>query len=377
MATGVPKTVMMIGIASGDAMRSRDTVAAMLRQATLLLFMSAPVLAAGIDQLLQEGAQRFEAGDLDGALAAFDKAERLAPKDARPYYMRGSALAKKGDATGAEKSFREALALDATLVEVRAELGALLVDRRRYADAEKELKAAVKGKPDLTEAWYNLGQTELALKQCAPALDAYKRVTQIQPGDADGWINLSVAQRKCKADSDALASARQAVKTANPKETTQAAAAQLNLGLTLQGAGKLDDAAAAMGEATRLRPDYATAWWSLGLLERERKRLDPAVNALERAYKLQPQNPVRATDLGVALRDQGSALHDQGRLDRAVELFKAALARDPRYAPARWHLAQTLAASGKCKEALTEIDKLPPAEAKSEAADKLRARCAK
>jgi tetratricopeptide (TPR) repeat protein len=349
----------------------------MLRQATLLFVMSATALAAPVDQLLQEGAQKFEAGDVEGALAAFDKAERVAPKDARPHYMRGSALAKKGDFTGAERCFREALTLDPTLVDVRAELGALLVDRRRYAEAEKELKEAVKGKPDLTEAWYNLGQTELQLKQCAPALDAYKHVTQIQPGDADGWINLSVAQRKCKAVNDALASARQAVKAANPKEASQAAAAQLNLGLTLQAAGKLDDAAAAMAEATRIRPDYATGWWSLGLLEHERKRFDPAVNALERAYKLQPQNPVRATDLGVALRDQGAAQHDQGRLDRAIELFKLVLTRDPRNVPARWHLAQTLAASGKCKEALTEIDRLPPAEAKSEAAGKLRARCAK
>src|SRR5437764_1502885 len=123
----------------------------MLRQATLLLWLSAPALAAPVHQLLQEGAQKFENRDTHGA-------------------------------------------------------------------------------------------------------------------DADGWINLSVTQRKCK--SDALAAARQAVKVA---QKDQAAAAQLNLGLTLQGAGKLDDAAAAMSEAARLKPDYATAWWSLGLLEHERK----------------------------------------------------------------------------------------------------------
>src|SRR5258706_148398 len=123
----------------------------MLRQAVVVLLLSSPALAAPVDQALQEGAQKFEAGDTDGALAAFEKAEKLAPKDARPRYMRGSALARKGDSAGAEKAFRDALVLDGTLVEVRAELGALLVDRRRYPEAEKELKAAVKGKPDLTE----------------------------------------------------------------------------------------------------------------------------------------------------------------------------------------------------------------------------------
>jgi cytochrome c-type biogenesis protein CcmH/NrfG len=148
----------------------------------------------------------------------------------------------------------------------------------------------------------------------------------------------------------------------------QAPQAQLNLGLTLQAAGKLDDAAAAMGEAARLKPDYATAWWSLGLLEHERKHLDAAVQALDKAYRLQPQNPVRATDLGVALRDKGD-------FPRAAELFKQVLAKDPHNVPARWHLAQTLAAAGKCKDALTEVGQLPAAEAKSEAAEKLRARC--
>jgi superkiller protein 3 len=123
-----------------------------------------------------------------------------------------------------------------------------------------------------------------------------------------------------------------------------------------------------MSEATRLDPNYATAWWSLGLLEKERKHVDASVSALEHAYKLQPGNPVRATDLGVALRDKGD-------LARAIRLFQEALQREPRYAPARWHLAQTLAASGKCKEALHQMDQLPPAEMHSEAAAKLRARC--
>jgi tetratricopeptide (TPR) repeat protein len=302
----------------------------MLRQATLLLLLSAPAFAASpVDALLSQGSQKFEDGDTDGALAAFDKANKLAPKDPRPYFMRGSALFKKGDAAGAEKGFRDALALDANLVEVRAELGALLVDRRRYAEAEKELKAAVAGKPDLSEAWFNLGQAELGLKQCPAALDAYQHAARIG-ADADAYINLSVAQRKCKALPEALAAARQAVKLARAEA---AAPARLNLGLTLQANGKLDDAASALQEATRLKPDYATAWWSLGLVERERGKLDAAIAALQRSLQLRPQNPVR------------------------------------------WNLAQTLAAAGKCKEALAELQRLPPDEAKSEAAQKLRARC--
>src|SRR4051794_21743677 len=76
------------------------------------------------DALVAEGTAKLEAGDTDGALAAFQRAATLAPKDPRPRYLRGAALAKK-DPEAAIAAYREALALDATLAAVHAELGAL------------------------------------------------------------------------------------------------------------------------------------------------------------------------------------------------------------------------------------------------------------
>jgi superkiller protein 3 len=211
-------------------------------------------------------------------------------------------------------------------------------------------------------AWFNLGPAYLALRSCPESLDAYRQVTRLIPADADGWIDLSVAARKCKQLPDALAAARQAVKAA-----PGSAPAQLNLGLTLSALDKKDDAATAMEAATRIRPDYATAWWSLGLVELERHRLEPALAALARAHQLAP-SAVHTTDLGIAYRDRGD-------LPRAVELFREAVTKDPRYAPARWQLAQTLAASGRCPEALRQLQALPPAEANGPAGEKLRQSC--
>jgi tetratricopeptide (TPR) repeat protein len=314
------------------------------------------------DALVDQGSKRLQAGDADGALNAFAQAHKRAPRDPRPHYLSAVALQKKGDAPGAERELKAALTLDPKLAEVRNELGAMYNEQRRFGDAETELRRAVADKPDLGEAWFNLGQAALMRKDCPTALDAYARATRLAPQDPDGFINESVAARRCGKLPVATQAARQAV-----KQAARSAPAHLNLGITLEAAGKLDDAASEYVVATRLKPDYATAWWSLGLIERKRKRTDAAIAALERAQAISP-TPARIADLGVAWRDKGN-------LAKATALFRRALAKDPRYTPARWHLAQTLAAAHQCAELRKELGLLPAADAHSEAAQKLRSAC--
>src|SRR5204862_359967 len=79
-----------------------------------------------------------------------------------PKFLRGAALAQKKDAAGAVKAYREALAIDPKLAEVRNELGTVLADQKLTDEAIAEFKAAVAAKPDLIEAWFNLGHAHVA-----------------------------------------------------------------------------------------------------------------------------------------------------------------------------------------------------------------------
>ncbi|MDB4965272.1 MAG: repeat containing protein [Myxococcales bacterium] len=336
----------------------RDTVPRMLTQAILL----GTLLLLPDDALVDDGSRKLQANDADGAIAAFDQAKKQSPKDPRPHYLSAVALQKKGDPAAAERELKAALTLDPKLAEVRNELGALLNERRRFADATVELKRAVADKPDLTEAWFNLGQAAAMQKDCATALDAYAHALKLSATDADGTINASVAARRCGKLDQATAWARQGVKLAG-----SSAQAHLNLGITLDAAGKLDDAVAEYTVATRIKPDYATAWWSLGLAEQKRHKMDAAIAALDKARTLSP-TAARSADLGVAWRDKGD-------LAKAATLFREALQKDPRYTPARWHLAQTLSAQHKCGDLAKELGQLPAAEGQSAAAQKLRAAC--
>src|SRR5882757_11013168 len=73
--------------------------------------------ASGAAPLLEKGERLFRQGDTVGAIAAFAEAAKVDPKDARPYYLRGVALEKKGDLPAATEAYRQAIARKADFPE--------------------------------------------------------------------------------------------------------------------------------------------------------------------------------------------------------------------------------------------------------------------
>lgn len=62
----------------------------------LLLVLLAQETGGGAAPLLEKGERLFRQGDTAGALAAFQEAAKADPRDARPQYLTGVALEKKG-----------------------------------------------------------------------------------------------------------------------------------------------------------------------------------------------------------------------------------------------------------------------------------------
>ena len=311
---------------------------------------SLPTFAAAAplpdDALIDDGERKLEAGDLGGALDAFDRAEKVAPKDPRPRFLRGSALGRKHDTLGAATAYREALALDPKLGAVHNELGVLLEEGGHTDEARAEFMAAAKAQPELAETWSNLGRAEMKRGEAKAAVEAYKKGLARAPRDADLRVDLSAALRKLERLDEATAVAREAVVLA-PGE----AATHLNLGLSLLAAHKLDDAALSVTTATRLDPDAFLGWWTLGTIERERKRWDAALAALDRALALKPLLPV--------LIDRAQTLRQKGDPGRAESLLRDAMKRSPRSLALRIELGRTLVAEKRCREASAVLAPLP------------------
>lgn len=251
--------------------------------------------ASPVDKLIDEGSRKLQAGDPDGAIALFKQAEPLAPKDPRPRFLRGEALAAKNDVDGAIAAYREALALDGKQAAVRAELGALLLDAGKIEEGAKEIREALLVDHGLAQAWWNLAKAESRLKNGSASIDAFRRAMKLLPKDADLRVDASMELRRAGGFDEAVAIAREAV-SLDPKSEP----AQMALGFALQSAGKLDDAAGAFTAATRLQPKDARAFWALGNCEIDRKRFADAITALSTARTLKPQ-PAIGADLARAL----------------------------------------------------------------------------
>ncbi len=121
--------------------------------------------------------------------------------------------------------------------------------------------------------------------------------------------------------------------------------AHVNLGVLLQQAGRLDEAAAAFERALVLEPDAADGHLNLANVRHAQGRTAEAEAGFRAALRLDPGNA--AAHLNLA-----NTLAARGALADAVPLYERALALRPRYADAHNNLANVLAMQGRTEEAV-------------------------
>ncbi|MFY8091840.1 MAG: tetratricopeptide repeat protein [Niveispirillum sp.] len=117
-----------------------------------------------------------------------------------------------------------------------------------------------------------------------------------------------------------------------------------NLGATLQGLGKLDDAVAALKKARALKPDHPPPHHNLGMALAQQGKLDEAIESLQRACDLDPN--FRDAWAGLALvREQ------TGEIPLAAEAWQRAVQADPNAVEPLFNFGNCLFRLGMLNEA--------------------------
>jgi tetratricopeptide (TPR) repeat protein len=132
--------------------------------------------------------------------------------------------------------------------------------------------------------------------------------------------------------------------------STDNAPAYNAFGLSLAGAGRLEEAIAQYQRALALLPRYPEAHTNLGNALAQTGRLDEAIGHYRQALEGDPASADAHNNLGMALTEQG-------RLPDAIGQFEAALASRPDYPEAHNNLGVALAAENRLDEAIDHYRK--------------------
>ena len=247
--------------------------------------MNAPNLTE--QSSLQRIGQVMATGDYARAADLAGELVRASPTLAEAHHILGAALMSNGRPEAAEAALREALRLNPSLSGAATRLSIVLVNADRAVEARTVIAPFV----DRPDADLNLLTAEaIALKSLRrgdEAAAAYARARDAAPTSAVAEHNLAAHLGDIQRYAESEAAARQAfAKGLDAPETW------LVLARALQGLGRLDEAAAAYGEAIRRRPTFADAHGDLAQLVWMRTEdVDASSQALDRSIAVHPDDP--------------------------------------------------------------------------------------
>ncbi|PYK28866.1 MAG: hypothetical protein DME59_01275, partial [Verrucomicrobia bacterium] len=131
--------------------------------------------------LVNRGIEKAKDGNLDGAIADFDRAIKADPKDDAPYYNRAQAKWVKKDTAGAIADYTKAIELGSTNPAAYNNRGNARSENNDQDGAIADYTRAVELKPDYARAYYNRAVTKEAKGDKAGAEADFKMAAKLDP----------------------------------------------------------------------------------------------------------------------------------------------------------------------------------------------------
>jgi tetratricopeptide (TPR) repeat protein len=339
----------------------------------------------GDEDLVNRGIEKAKNGDLDGAIADFDRAAELNPKDDAPYFNRAQAKSLKKDAAGAIADYTRAIELGSTNPAAYNNRGNARAENNDNDGAIADYTRAIELNPNYARAYYNRSVAKQTKGDTAGAKADLKTAKRLDPGlavkDADAVTVEDLFNRagakKAEGDLDgAIADYTRAIQL-SPKESAiynnrglakavkgdpdgaiadfnralelkpKDPAAYINRGNAKRDKGDLDGAIGDYTRAIKLDPRYTTAYYSRGLAKKQKSDLDGAIADYNRAIQLDPKFARAYCDRGVAKRRKGD-------LNGAIDDYNRTIELDPKYAIAYGNRANAKGEKGDLDGAIAD-----------------------
>jgi len=294
---------------------------------------------------LNLGSAFLKKGQLDEAIAHFQKALEIKPDYADAHNNLGKALLQNGQLDEAMAQFQKALDIKPDHAEAHNNLGAALLKKGGVDEAILHDQEALQIRPDFVEAHVNLGNALLQKDRVDEAIAHYQKALEIEPGLAEAHYNLGVALRQRGSVDESITQFHQAMQL-KPDD----AASYNDLGTALLQKGELGEAISQFKKALAIKPDYADASYNLALSFHKQGRMDEAIAQYQKTLEIKPTHAEAHNNLG-------DALLQKGRVDEAIAHFQNALEIQPRNAEAHMNLGSIFFQQGRMDEAIAHYQK--------------------
>lgn len=229
------------------------------------LALGAQAAGDGATAEIRRGYHLFQAGDLEAARNAFERAVELAPSHAGGWKALGTVFAARSDWTQAEAAFRKACALDPREERACYYLGRTLYSENRFDAAIEVFQKTLPAEP-AGNLWQVHRGLALALEAMGRDRDAerqFRESIRFDDGrsrpDEDPRIDYGGFLFRQGRSGEAVGPLEEAV-----KRSPGAPRALFELGRVFAQTGKLDAAAAYLEKAVEVDPEYAAAHLLLG-----------------------------------------------------------------------------------------------------------------
>jgi tetratricopeptide (TPR) repeat protein len=244
-----------------------------------------PASAGTVEDFFNRAGAKKAAGDLDGAIADYDRAIQIDPKDAAIYNNRGLAKQAKGDLDAAIVDFNRAIQLNPKDAIAYSNRGNTKRDKGDLDGAILDYNRAIRLDRKYAYAYYDRGLAKKQKSDLDGAIVDYNRVIELDPKFAKAYCDRGVAKRR-KGDLDGAISDYDRTVELDPKY----AIAYFNRGNAKDDKGDLEGAIADYNRGIELNPKDSKAYDYRAEVHAKKKEYDAAVSDTLTAIELDPKN---------------------------------------------------------------------------------------
>ena len=285
-------------------------------------------------------------GNLDEALASFDRAIAHGPDLAEAHGSRADTLVELGRRREALESYDLAIDLKPDSVENWCNRGAASLELRLYEEAIACFDRAISLSPNFAGAHFNRGNALSHLGRNSEAISAYDCALKFVQDQPDWLIARADTLRRAGRHQEAVTSYDRAL-AMSPGRVD----ALLGRGISLIGLKRHGEALASIDAALAAMPHHADALNCRGHILRKLNRREEALATYDRALAINP-NHVEA------LNNRGIVLSEMSRHADAVASYSRALAIDAAHIHARINRAKSFEELGQYEKAVVEFEEV-------------------